>query len=293
MTRIKDNSVEAVKAAAEILPLVEDYVRLRKAGGTYKGLCPVPPGAHAELHRHAGARHVQVLRLRRGRRRDRVRREDRERRLRRRDRGARAALRHRARVRGDLAGGGSRAAAARAAAHAARARDRVLRARALGERAGRVRARVPRVARARRGGVPHVPARVRARRRAARRGARCRRATSRTTCARRGSATARGNDYFQRRLVFPLADARGRVRGFQARKLHDDDPLQGKYVNSPESELFRKGDLLYGLDTGAPGDREGGPGGRRRGEHRRDRAAAGGLPAGRRLDGDGADRRRS
>ena len=38
------------------------------------------------------------------------------------------------------------------------------------------------------------------------------------------------------------------MRGFQARKLHDDDPLQAKYVNSPESELFRKGDLLYGLD---------------------------------------------
>src|SRR5207237_4563488 len=40
MARIKDTSVEAVKSAAEILPLVEDYVRLRKAGGTYKGLCP-------------------------------------------------------------------------------------------------------------------------------------------------------------------------------------------------------------------------------------------------------------
>jgi DNA primase len=40
MSRIKDSSVEAVKSAAEILPLVEDYVRLRKAGGTYKVLCP-------------------------------------------------------------------------------------------------------------------------------------------------------------------------------------------------------------------------------------------------------------
>jgi DNA primase len=40
VARIKDASVEAVKNAAEILPLVEDYVRLRKAGGTYKGLCP-------------------------------------------------------------------------------------------------------------------------------------------------------------------------------------------------------------------------------------------------------------
>src|SRR2546423_2179219 len=64
-----------------------------------------------------------------------------------------------------------------------------------------------------------------------------------------GLANRRGNDYFQRRIVFPLADARGRVRGFQARKLHDDDPLQAKYVNSPEGALFRKGDLLYGLDS--------------------------------------------
>src|SRR5438552_4538410 len=63
-----------------------------------------------------------------------------------------------------------------------------------------------------------------------------------------GLANRRGNDYFSRRLLFPLADARGRVVGFQARKLHDDDPLHAKYVNSPEGELFRKGDLLYGLD---------------------------------------------
>jgi DNA primase len=63
-----------------------------------------------------------------------------------------------------------------------------------------------------------------------------------------GLINRRGNDYFSRRLVFPLADARGRVLGFQARKLHEDDPLRAKYVNSPEGELFRKGDLLYGLD---------------------------------------------
>src|ERR671931_2778095 len=63
-----------------------------------------------------------------------------------------------------------------------------------------------------------------------------------------GLVNRRGNDYFARRLLFPLADARGRVLGFQARKLHEDDPLHAKYVNSPESELFRKGDLLYGLD---------------------------------------------
>jgi DNA primase len=62
-----------------------------------------------------------------------------------------------------------------------------------------------------------------------------------------GLVTRRGTDYFQRRLMFPLADARGRVVGFQARKLHDDDPLRGKYVNSPESELFHKSNVLYGL----------------------------------------------
>ncbi len=63
-----------------------------------------------------------------------------------------------------------------------------------------------------------------------------------------GLVNRRGNDYFAGRLLFPLADARGRVRGFQARKLREDDSLRAKYVNSPEGELFRKGDLLYGLD---------------------------------------------
>jgi DNA primase len=62
-----------------------------------------------------------------------------------------------------------------------------------------------------------------------------------------GLTTARGRDYFPPRLMFPLCDTRGRVLGFQARKLRDDDPLQGKYVNSPESDLFRKGSILYGL----------------------------------------------
>ena len=62
-----------------------------------------------------------------------------------------------------------------------------------------------------------------------------------------GLVTRRGTDYFQRRLMFPLADPRGRVIGFQARKLHEDDPLRGKYVNSPEGELFRKSNVLYGL----------------------------------------------
>ena len=38
--------------------------------------------------------------------------------------------------------------------------------------------------------------------------------------------------------MFPLADARGRVVGFQARKLHDDDPLRGSTSTRPESEAL-------------------------------------------------------
>jgi DNA primase len=65
---------------------------------------------------------------------------------------------------------------------------------------------------------------------------------------RAGLTNARGNDYFPQRLMFPLADARGRIVGFQARKLREDDPLSGKYVNSPEGELFHKSAVLYGLN---------------------------------------------
>jgi len=63
-----------------------------------------------------------------------------------------------------------------------------------------------------------------------------------------GLARQRGDDYFQRRLLFPLTDARGRVLGFQARRLYEDDPLPAKYVNTPESELFHKGAIVYALD---------------------------------------------
>jgi DNA primase len=69
---------------------------------------------------------------------------------------------------------------------------------------------------------------------------------------RAGLTNARGNDYFPQRLMFPLADARGRIVGFQARKLHEDDPLRGKYVNSPEGELFHKSAVLYGLNLARP-----------------------------------------
>ena len=46
--------------------------------------------------------------------------------------------------------------------------------------------------------------------------------------------------------MFPLADVRGRVRGFGARQMPGGEPP--KYLNSPEGPLFRKNEVLYGLD---------------------------------------------
>ena len=63
-----------------------------------------------------------------------------------------------------------------------------------------------------------------------------------------GLVNRRGNDYFSGRLVFPLADARGRVLGFGARRLSEHDPIPAKYVNSPDSEVFHKASVVYGLD---------------------------------------------
>jgi len=52
-------------------------------------------------------------------------------------------------------------------------------------------------------------------------------------------------DRFRNRAMFPIADPQGRVVGFGARALGDEEP---KYLNSPDSALFRKGALLFGLD---------------------------------------------
>jgi DNA primase len=53
-------------------------------------------------------------------------------------------------------------------------------------------------------------------------------------------------DHFRGRLMFPIADTRGRVVAFGGRVLPGSDDKR-KYVNSPEGPLFRKGEVLYGL----------------------------------------------
>jgi DNA primase len=248
VARIKDSSVEAVKNAAEILPIVEDHVRLRKAGGTYKGLCPfhqertpsftVTPargtfkcfgcgeggdaisfvekveqvdfvGAIESLAKRFGVP-IEYEEISPEAERERRRKE----RL--------GQLMERATVFYErVLWESDQGAFARA----------YLVSRGLGEEVCRA---------FRLGYAPGGPTLAR---RALQEG------YEREELAAAGLSNRRGNDYFQRRIVFPLADARGGVRGFQARKLHDDDPLQAKYVNSPESDLFKKGDLLYGLDS--------------------------------------------
>jgi DNA primase len=247
MARIKDDSVERVKATMEILPLVEEVVRLRKAGGTYKGLCPfhqertpsftVTPARGTFKCFGCGeggdaitfvektenvdfVEAIEILAKRFGVELEYEESSPEQEQKRRRDERLRALLERAAefyaRLLWDSEAGGE-------------ARE-YLASRGLGEEI----CREFRLGYAPGGGQLAGRARQEG--------------YTQEELLAVGLANRRGNDYFQRRILFPLTDRNGRVRGFQARKLHEDDPLQAKYVNSPEGELFRKGDLLYGLD---------------------------------------------
>jgi DNA primase len=248
MARIKDASVEAVKNAAEILPVVEDYVRLRKAGGTYKGLCPfhsertpsftVTPARGTYKCFGCGEGGDAISFVGKMEQVDFV--------------GAIESLAKRFGVEIEYE---------EISPEADRERKRKERLGQVLERATSFYERMlweseqgafARQYLASRGlgedvckkfRLGYAPGGATLARGAQKEG------FTRDELMGAGLANSRGNDYFQRRLLFPLTDARGGVRGFQARKLYDDDRLQAKYVNSPESDLFKKGDLLYGLDT--------------------------------------------
>jgi DNA primase len=55
-------------------------------------------------------------------------------------------------------------------------------------------------------------------------------------------------DRFMARLLWPIRDVSGDVVGFGARRLFDDDRIEAKYVNTPETPLYKKSTVLYGLD---------------------------------------------
>ncbi|MEK7072866.1 MAG: DNA primase [Patescibacteria group bacterium] len=56
-----------------------------------------------------------------------------------------------------------------------------------------------------------------------------------------------GYDRFRNRLLFPIRDVHGAVVGFTARTL-TDDPNEPKYINTPQTPLYNKSAVLYGLD---------------------------------------------
>jgi DNA primase len=55
-------------------------------------------------------------------------------------------------------------------------------------------------------------------------------------------------DRFHRRLLWPIRASGGEVIGFGARRIFDDDPMEAKYVNTPETVLYKKSSVLFGLD---------------------------------------------
>ena len=55
-------------------------------------------------------------------------------------------------------------------------------------------------------------------------------------------------DRFHRRLLWPIRDLGGDVVGFGGRRIMDDDPIDAKYLNTPETPVYRKTHVLFGLD---------------------------------------------
>jgi DNA primase len=55
-------------------------------------------------------------------------------------------------------------------------------------------------------------------------------------------------DRFRGRLLWPIRELSGDVVGFGARRLYDDDRIEAKYLNTPETSLYKKSHVLYGLD---------------------------------------------
>ena len=165
--------------------------------------------------------------------------------------GARRPLRGRAAARAGGPAGGGPPPAPPAPAAAARTERRLLLELPLGVTRGRQGARVPRRARAVRGGAEGFRRRLRPQRlgqdprRRAAGGLPGRRRCTRVGLVQRNQ---RGGEYdrFRSRIMFPIRDARGRTLGFGGRAMRDDQGA--KYVNTAETDFFHKSQILYGLD---------------------------------------------
>ena len=97
--------------------------------------------------------------------------------------------------------------------------------------------------------MPPVPARLRAGRADADAARRSRRATRRTTCSPAGSPTAAATTTSRAGSSSRSPTRAARCAASRRASSTTTIRCRAKYVNSPESDLFKKGDLLYGLDT--------------------------------------------
>ena len=55
-------------------------------------------------------------------------------------------------------------------------------------------------------------------------------------------------DRFRGRLLWPIRDAPGDTIGFGARRIFEDDRIEAKYLNTPETKIYKKSQVLYGID---------------------------------------------
>jgi DNA primase len=55
-------------------------------------------------------------------------------------------------------------------------------------------------------------------------------------------------DRFHRRLLWPIRTSAGEVIGFGARRIFEDDPMEAKYINTPETVLYKKSSVMFGID---------------------------------------------
>ena len=252
---------------------------------------PVPRRADAELLRQPGRQALLLLRLRRGRRRDQ------------RSSARPSSSTSRRRSSGWPSASASTLEYEESSPERDAERSRRERLLALLEQAAsfyerylwesdarRAGARVPRGARPRRGGLPRVPAR--AARPAARRSARKAREKGFTGArARRGRPRQPARQRLLRRpAALPArrrARARARVPGTEAPR---GRPAAGEVRQLARGRALPQGRPALRARPGAGGDRQAGARDRRRGQHRRARAPAGGPRAGRRLDGHRAHR---
>ncbi len=65
-------------------------------------------------------------------------------------------------------------------------------------------------------------------------------------------------DRFRKRVMFPIANESGRVIAFTARTLESGDKAGAKYINSPETPLYSKGQVLFNLDKAKTAIRQAG-----------------------------------